>query len=380
MSRLEPRRARRVARTSYLLVVAILFTSACTSGDADDRHPPDARALSAAVAEYEDVVPDVDQLRAIVAAVDDRIVFEKYYGTDAETYWDVQSVTKSVLSALVGIAVDDGLLGLDGTLDELLPRYADVMSPDVAATTLRQLLTMTAGFPSGTQAAAPGFTGSRDWVRHILTHPVARPGERFVYSNGSAHVVAAVLQQATGMSLLEYARARLLGPLGIDTTPALHARADQERQAAQLTAYQDAGFAWPRDPQGVETGWWGLKLRPEDMIKLGELYLAGGRWHGRQVVPRDWVEASTTRQVATAGPVKLGDGYGYFWWTGTADHDDAYRALGYGGQLIEVVPDRDLVVVTTTELRLDDPTSHGVNLDALTTMIDDAVVSAFPSR
>ena len=114
----------------------------------------------------------MDQVRAIVAATDDRIVFEQYYGTDQDAYWDVYSITKSVISTLVGIALDEGLIdSLDDTLAELLPGYADDMSPAVAGTTLHQLLTMTAGFPAGQEAAGPAFTQSEDWVHEILATP-----------------------------------------------------------------------------------------------------------------------------------------------------------------------------------------------------------------
>jgi CubicO group peptidase (beta-lactamase class C family) len=185
-------------------------------------------------------------------------------------------VTKSVVSTLVGIALDEGLTGsVDDRLGQLLPGYADVMSPAVARITLRQLHTMTAGFPRGVQAQAPAFTRSADWVRTILTNPESAPGERFLYSNGTSRLLVAVVQEATGMSALEFARSRLFDPLGIDTRPAMRRVATPGRLAEALAAYQESGFSWPRDPQGVSTGWWGLKLLPRDMATLGQLFLAG---------------------------------------------------------------------------------------------------------
>ena len=357
-----------------LLVVACLLLAACSGAEPPERGSPtpDRERIAAAIAGYTDVIPDFDQLRAVVVATDDRIVLEQYYGTEPDAYWGVQSVTKSVVSTLVGIALHEGLIGsLDDTLAELLPRYAADMSAAVAGTSLRQLLTMTAGFPSGEEAAGPAFTQSADWVREILTHPESPPGKRFLYSNGTSHLLAALLEEATGTSALDFARSRLFGPLRIETRPAFRG-AKQGPLAEYWAAYENAGFAWPADPQGVSTGWWGLKLRPRDMVKLGQLFLAGGRWGDQQVVPASWVDQATTRQTFADG---LSDGYGYQWWTATVDGDRAFAALGYGGQVIQVVPDRHVVVVTSTEVRPGDVKSHGIALNLLLNVIWDDILS-----
>ena len=209
----------------------------------------------------------------------------------------------------------------------------------------------------------------------ILRNPESPPGGPFLYSNGTSHLLAAILEEATGTSALDYARSRLFGPLGIHTRPVTR---DVVNSAEALAGTRGAaGFAWPLDPQGVSTGWWGIKLQPRDMVKLGQLFLADGRWGGQQIVPADWVDQATTQQVTADG---LGDGYGYQWWTATVDGDEAFRAMGYGGQLIQVVPDSNLVVVTTTEVRSDDATSRGIDLNVLLNILDDAIVSKFPAE
>lgn len=367
-----------------LLFVATtcLLLPACTGAEPTEQTPsiPDREKIAAAIAGQGEIINDFDQVRAILVATDDRIVFEQYYGTDQDAYWGMQSITKSVVSTLVGIALEEGLIGsIDDTLAQLLPRYANVMSPAVAGTTLRQLLTMTAGFPSGDEVLAPAFTRSEDWAREILTSPEAPPGERFLYSNGTSHLLAALLEETTGTSALDFARSRLFGPLGIDTRPAFQPVHLQEPRAKEIAAYENADFAWPVDPQGVSTGWWGLKLRPQDMVKLGQLFLGGGRWGDRQVVPAEWVDQATTQQVVVDG-LGEGVGYGYQWWTGTVDGEETFEATGYGGQLIEVIPGRNLVVVTTTEVRLDDITSQGINFDALFSLVDNAIISQFPAN
>ena len=209
-------------------------------------------------------------------------------------------------------------------------------------------------------------------MHEILTNPVSPPGGPFLYSNGTSHLLAAILEEATGTSALEFARSRLFGPLGIDTRPAMRGIVTPTEN---LAAHEKAGFAWPVDPQGVSTGWWGIKLQPRDMVKLGQLFLADGRWEGQQVVPADWVDQRPpNRSTSTTIRVRLPvvDGH--------RRRTVAFQAMGYGGQLIEVVPDRHLVVVTTTEVHLDDATSHGIDLNLLLNILDDAIVSRFPAE
>jgi CubicO group peptidase (beta-lactamase class C family) len=152
------------------------------------------------------------------------------------------------------------------------------------------------------------------------------------------------------MSLLDYARPRLFDPLGISTRPAAEPVALPEN----LAAYDKAGFAWPTDPKHVHLGHSDLKLTPGDLIRFGTLYLNGGRWEGRQLVPEVWVRESTKPQTSTDHLVP-GGGYGYEWWTTTVDGDPAFSALGMGGQLIAVVPSRRVVVVVSCDVTLDDP-------------------------
>ena len=143
-----------------------------------------------------------------------------------------------------------------------------------------------------------------------------------------------------------------------------------------MEGYEKAGFAWPQDPQGINIGWSQLKPRSRDMLKLGQLFLDGGRWEDKQIISKEWVDEATTQQIEAS--LYGSSGYGYQWWTGDLDGDRSFWALGYGGQLIIVVPHRDLVVATTAELRLLDPNSHGIDDGVLLAIIEDAVVSQFP--
>jgi CubicO group peptidase (beta-lactamase class C family) len=169
--------------------------------------------------------------------------------------------------------------------------------------------------------------------------------------------------------VLDYARAKLFDPLGIVSTPALQPLADPKNFAS----YQAAAFAWPVDPQGRQTGWALLTLRPRDLAKIGELYRSGGLWQGRQVVPAAWVEESTTGHVDSQG---AGESYGYLWWVGTSAGKPAYRADGFGGQLIEVVPARDLVVAVSSEVNATDPTDQGVSYPDVAALVDTVITPA----
>jgi CubicO group peptidase (beta-lactamase class C family) len=242
---------------------------------------------------------------------DGRPLLERYYhNATAGQPFQTHSVTKSVVSLLVGIAIAEGKLpGLDAKVSEFLtiPRKAD---PRVRAITLRQLLTMTAGWRD--QQVRGGNV-----VRAILVRPLARaPGTAWEYDSGSSHVVSAILARATRRSTASYAQQKLFGPLGIQP------------------------LRWPADPQGVTSGSGGLIVRARELALIGELVRRGGVWSGEQVVPQQWIEESTRNHVATDDSAF---GYGYYWWierkTGAA------WARGYGGQVIAVAPRQRAVVV-----------------------------------
>jgi CubicO group peptidase (beta-lactamase class C family) len=212
-------------------------------------------------------------------------------------------------------------------------------------------------------------------VPTILGSAVAPPGERFIYSNGNAHLLSRILQEATGVTPLAYAREKLFGPLGIPAPPGrFPIPLEDGTPQAERSAYARAGFAWPADRAGTHTGHAYLRLRPVDMLRLGQLYLRGGRWHGRQVVPEQWVEDSTRNQLdGVGGP---GAGYGYLWWTYDSADPRGFAAAGYGGQRIHVVPELGLVVVLSSEADIREPQDDNTSdaeADALVRAVIDAV-------
>jgi CubicO group peptidase (beta-lactamase class C family) len=258
------------------------------------------------------------------------IVSETYFGsTTPETRREIYSVTKSFVATLVGIAIDKGLIaGVDQRVGEFFPDRS-FANWDTAkqAMTLENLLTMTTGlnWPEA-DATFRQLYGSRDWVKFVMDEAMrSQPGSEFLYCSGCSHVLSAIIQQQAGMNTRDFAQRELFGPLGI------------------------ADAAWDTDTRGIPIGGWGLKLTPREMAKLGYLYLNGGQWDGRRIVSAEWVRTATQKHTESDGDL----GYGYQWWTypkwGT------YAALGRYGQTIFVIPELDLVVVTTAALNSHEP-------------------------
>ena len=224
------------------------------------------------------------------------------------------------------------------------------MSDQTATVTLRQLMTMSGGFdnyvPTGSQwekAAEPGG----NYVDLLLKRPQHPPGKAFWYSDGSAHLVAAVLaaalERADGdrpRTVLDYARAELFDPLGISTRPAF------ARPVPDLFApeFAKAGFGWGTDPNGIQLGGVGLRLTAPDMVKIGELYRRDGVWNGRQIVPADWIRESTA-------PSTINADYGLLWWLIGEPDGPGYGAFGRGGQHIVVLPQSRAVIVSLSDVQ-----------------------------
>lgn len=263
----------------------------------------------------------LDQLRSLVIAEDGSVVrAEALRGPAPDVPVNVKSVSKSVVSALVGIAIERGELpGAAATLAEVAPRLIPPdAAPEVGRITISQLLSMQAGLERTSGGNYGIWVESGDWVAYALSRPlVAQPGGTMLYSTGNTHVLGAVLSEVTGLSLLEQARRRVGEPLDIDVPP------------------------WTRDPQGRYMGGNNMALSPLAMVRFGEAWRTDAG-----VVPRPWVEAAWTPRTRSR---YSGDAYGYGWFlTRIGEHDAAY-ARGYGGQMIWVVPQLALTVAVTSD-------------------------------
>lgn len=267
-----------------------------------------------------------------------RVICEEYFhGFGPDTPHHVASVTKSVLSALVGVALAEGCLrSIRQPVLELFPEHEADPAGWAARVTLQHLLTMTAAWPLGPgPAELEALCSAPNWTGYLLEQlsRCGEPGLAFQYSTMGAQLLAAALTRAVGCGLLEYANTRLFAPAGMRPVPDLPMKGFGREE---LFGWRRQG--WTRDPQGVFTGGWGLCLPPRDMARLGELYLAGGSWNGRQVLPAEWAARSTQ-----PGP----HGYGYLWWCFSGGGPRAFAALGDGGNMLLCIPEKELVVALT---------------------------------
>ena len=243
----------------------------------------------------------------------------------------MQSVSKSVTSALVGIAIRRGeISGVDAKAVPYFSAYRVAADPRRERMTLKDLLTMTSGIrwdettvdytdPANSCAR---MEASKDWIQFVLDQPMAaEPGSTFVYSSGVTELLAEVLRKATGKQADAYAAEHLFGPLGISR------------------------FYWKKTPTGHPDTEGGLYLTARDLAKIGYLYMKDGVWDGRRILPEGWAAASTRRQSDPTGEDATMK-YGYQWWV-LPGKTPSYAGIGYGGQLLVVVPSLELIAVFT---------------------------------
>jgi CubicO group peptidase (beta-lactamase class C family) len=326
------------------LAIAALLGSATGGADppggwataTPGEHGLDAGRLRS-LAEAIDAGRDYPDLHSLLVIRNGRLVFEEYFhGHRADRLHTQQSVSKSFTSALIGIAIARGeILSVNERVLDFFPgRDIENLDERKRAMRLKDLLTMR----SGTDYHERGSSSPHDelnrlsygWDRFVLNRPMVRqPGSYFQYDSGGVILMSSLLEARTGMHADGYAATHLFGPLGIRR------------------------WNWFRNREGHPHTGGGLDLRPRDMARFGQLYLQNGSWNGRQVVPRDWIEASTRRHVVFDPPRSDGAvGYGYLWWILPPDpagvgEQDIYAAMGFRAQYIFVVPEHDMVVVVT---------------------------------
>ena len=293
----------------------------------------------------------LEQCHALMISIrGSQVLAARFRGPGLDRAVPVKSVSKTIVAALTGAALDRGEIpDVTTPLAEIAPRLIPAgADPRVRTLTIENLVTMQVGLERTSGQNYGSWISSRDWVADALLRPfVAEPGGRMLYSTGSFHVLGAVLAEVGGASLLALARSRLGKPLGIEIP------------------------AWTRDPQGRYLGGNEMALTLSDMVRFGEVYLSGGVWDGARVLSSDWVAASL--RARTSSPFS-GLDYGYGWFLGRAGGQDYALARGYGGQVICIVPGLELSMALTS-----DPTrparSQGYFGDIMR-LIEEAVIPA----
>lgn len=268
------------------------------------------------------------RLHALMVARNGRLVLARgFRGRDLDRPANVKSISKSVISALVGIAIGRGAIeGTDAPVATLLPTRlppAGKRDPRLARLTVDHLLSMRAGLERTSGRNYGNWVASKDWVRNALARPfVEEPGGPMLYSTGNSHVLSAILTRATGRSTRALAQDWLGAPLGV-VIP-----------------------RWQRDPQGIYFGGNNMLLSPRTLLTFGELYRNDGLHDGKRILPAGWVEASWTPRARSPW---TGDAYGYGWFITEFCGEKSYYARGFGGQFVHVLPSLGLTIVIASD-------------------------------
>ena len=316
----------------------------------------DPAKLSVAVEFIENRLPDAYSLLVVKNGY---LVFEKYFRQGSPSRMStVHSATKSIMSALIGIAFDRGFLrDTDQKIIEFFREYfAGDFDPRKNEISLKHLLTMSAGFKwNDWSPILWDWMYSPNWGQYAIQRPLeSNPGDVFNYNSSLSHLLSIILSKSTRTRTQDFADKHLFKPLGIKQ------------------------FVWERDPQAYNTGGFGLLLTARDLAKFGFLYLNHGYWNGQPIVPKHWMKEST-RQHMYVNNVYGPTGYGYHWWVKTVDSCDSYRALGRRGQFIVVVPELDLVIVVTSETEQPHPPTS-VHYSPLFDLVAKAVKRERPTK
>jgi CubicO group peptidase (beta-lactamase class C family) len=315
-----------------ILAVAAVALAPVTDARATGQSRLDPEAIDRAASQ-------LPKLHSLIVSRQGQVLFERYYhGARADRPANVKSASKSVISALVGIAIEKKLIpGVREPIATYFPSVSRAQDATKSVITVEHLLTMRPGLESTSGRGYGAWVTSRNWVEYALARPMlAPPGESMDYSTGNTHLLSAILTAAAGKSTLRFANEVLARPLGFTLAP------------------------WPTDPQGIYFGGNEMLMTPRQLLAFGELYLNGGRARGVQVVPEAWVRRSCEgrpRELPSwargLGPGGVADPlrdrrYGYAWWVDDLGGHETCFAWGYGGQYVFLVPSLQTVIVTTS--------------------------------
>ncbi|MEX2363263.1 MAG: serine hydrolase [Balneolaceae bacterium] len=277
----------------------------------------------------------VGTVNSIIVGKNNHIIAEKYFDwMNPDKATNIKSASKSILSLLIGIAIDKNYLtGVDQQIESFFPEYFSV-NPDAkkSSITIKDLLTMRAGLRTTSFDHYGNWVSSRDWVTYALDLPlVAKSGEKMVYSTGTSHLLSVILTKATGMNTKDFAEKYLFGPMDITLQ------------------------GWIKDPQGYYLGGNDMVLKPEDMIKIGRMVMDRGVFEGHRLISKEWVEESL--KSYTRSPASHHD-YGYMWWREKVADYNLEFAWGYAGQYILMFPELDAVVAITSDISRNKGSRH----------------------
>ncbi|MEW9701282.1 serine hydrolase domain-containing protein [Paenibacillus sp. SI8] len=298
--------------------------------------PATLRMDSEKLSELEPIIKsEYSNINSIVVVRNGYMAYERYYnGYGPDDTHHATSVTKSIISALIGIAIEARFIkNVDQKVLDFFPEYVpDAADGQKREITIRHLLTMTAPYPfEDWHEPLDKMCMQPDWVKYTLDM-LGQKGNigTFKYSTAGAHLLSAIITRSTGKSAREFAGEHLFKPIGMKEIP------DYKMNSFEFEDLFGKNVkGWVSDPNRNSTGGWGLTLTPRDMARFGLLYLNRGNWDNNQIISGTWIDESTAMN-----PNK----YGYLWWLGEEDGVFAYLALGDGGNAICCIPDKNLVI------------------------------------
>ncbi|HTL59865.1 MAG TPA: serine hydrolase [Candidatus Limnocylindrales bacterium] len=309
------------------LAISVISFSSSAGNQPLPRSTPEAQGTSSqAIRDFVSTVDKIDTLHSFILVRHGHVIAEGWWKPEAPDKPHVlYSLSKSFNSTAVGLAIAEGKLSLDDPVLKFFPGDAPAEpSENLKAMKVRDLLTMSCGHDT-----EPKATRGAPSVKDFLAQPVPhKPGTHFLYNTLGSYTLSAIVTKATGQTSLEFLKMRLFEPLGIENPD------------------------WPSSPEGNTLGGYGLKLCTEDVAKFGQLYLQKGKWNGKQLLPQNWVEQATSKQVPNdqEGHSKIGidwvQGYGFQFWRCT---HNAFRGDGANGQLCVVIPEKDAVIAITAD-------------------------------
>lgn len=359
-----------IARYRYCLSAVIcLSLVGCQLGLAQDKAAKDSESRSLGTGDSQPKIPlpratpesqgvSSKAIADFIQAADEKVssmhslMILRHGKVIAEAWWAPEtadkphvlwSLSKSFTSTAVGLAVQEGKLSIEDRVVSFFPEDLPAESVEnLRNMRVKDLLTMSTG-----HADEPNVRQSQDWIKSFLAHPVPHaPGSFFRYNTPATFMQSAIVQKVTGQTVVEYLQARLFDPLGIDPP------------------------RWDKNPQGISLGGYGLFLRTEEIAKFGQLYLQKGIWQGKQLIPADWVDLATSKQVSNWNNPSSdwNQGYGFQFWR---CRHNAFRGDGKDGQFCIVMPDQDAVVVMT---------ANTANMQAQLSLVWDHLLGGFQAE
>ncbi|MBP9992332.1 MAG: serine hydrolase [Bacteroidales bacterium] len=327
-----------------ILLFALAALVSCAPESLDLPRGKASKSMDEAFATYIDATAKADkqEMHSVMVVQHGKVLEETWLNGGApDLPHELWSVSKTFTSTAVGFAIDEGYFNIDDKLIDFFPdKLPEVVSENLAAVTVHDLLCMSCGHDKEPSKIMSDPNAESDWIKSILEWPVEHePGTFFCYNSLGTFMLSAIVTKTTGQKVVDYLQPRLFDPLGIEAP------------------------AWSENPQGINCGGWGLKLKTEDLAKMGVCILNEGKYNGRQVIPADYVKQMTAKQIdccpagmTTEEAAKQGlnagnsdwvQGYCLQMWR---SRNNAVRADGAYGQYILIIPDKDAVVVTTAKV------------------------------